>query len=106
MLLGKFPCVVYIKNTHLKKPKNSRFNMGTAIGSLKLGKPSSKMETQGGVSLQNTGLVKAKLLEELVELEAQMDRLKSTSNTVDFSMMQTYKEMIHSRQVFYKELDR
>ena len=79
--------------------------MGKAIGSLKLGKPSTKKETQGGVGLQNTELVKAKLLEELVELEAQMERLKSASDAVDFSMMQTYKEMIHSRKLFYRELD-
>lgn len=80
--------------------------MGKAIGSLKLGKPNSKKETQGGVGLQNTELVKAKLVEELVELEAQMERLKSASDAVDFSMMQTYKEMIHSRKLFYRELDR
>ena len=79
--------------------------MGKAIGSLNLGKPKSKHETQGGVGLQNTDLVKAKLLEELVELEAQMERLKAASDAVDFSMMQTYKEMIHSRKLFYKELD-
>ena len=79
--------------------------MGKAIGSLNLGKPSSKNETQGGVGLQNTDLVKAKLLEELVELEAQMERLKSAGDAIDFSMMQTYKEMIHSRKLFYKEID-
>lgn len=80
--------------------------MGNAIGKLNLGKPISKQETLGGVGLRNTDLVKAKLLEELVELEAQMENLKAVGNTVDFSMMQTYKEMIHSRQVFFKELDR
>tara|TARA_R110000868_G_scaffold17258_4_gene76099 strand:- start:35350 stop:35664 length:315 start_codon:yes stop_codon:yes gene_type:complete len=79
--------------------------MSKAIGSLKLGKPSLKQETLGGVGLQNTALVKAKLLEELVELEAQMERLKAAGDAVDFSMMQTYKEMIHSRKTFYKELD-
>ncbi|MCR8923020.1 hypothetical protein NO559_09560 [Dasania sp. GY-MA-18] len=79
--------------------------MGKAIGSLKLGKPACKHETLGGVGLQNTSLVKAQLLEELVELEAQMERLKAAGDAVDFSMMQTYKEMIHSRKAFYKELD-
>ncbi len=80
--------------------------MSKAIGTLNLGKPTSKQETLGGVGLRNTDLVKAKLLEEFVELEAQMEKLKASGDAVDFSMMQTYKEMIHSRQSFFKELDR
>ena len=79
--------------------------MSRAIGQLNLGKPASKRETLGGVGLQNTDLVKAQLLKELVALEEQMDALKMAGDTIDFSMMQTYKEMIHSRQAFFKELD-
>ncbi len=79
--------------------------MDKAIGSLKLGKPSSKHQTLGGVGLKNTNLIKAKLLEELVELEAQMERLKPANVAVDFSMLQTYKEMINSRKRFYREID-
>jgi hypothetical protein len=80
--------------------------MKKAIGSLNLNRPGSRNETSGGVRLQNTGLVKEKLLEELVELEKQMEVLKSQDFTVDFSMMQTYKEMIHSRKIFFNELSR
>ena len=80
--------------------------MKKAIGSLDLNRPLSKHETAGGVKLQNTELVKEKLLEELVELEKQMELLKSQDDAVDFSMMQTYKEMIHSRKMFFNELSR
>lgn len=80
--------------------------MKKAIGSLDLNRPQSRQETLGGVRLQNTELVKEKLLEELVELEKQMEALKSQEKTVDFSMMQTYKEMIHSRKTFFNELNR
>lgn len=80
--------------------------MKKAIGSLDLNRPQSRHETAGGVSLQNTVLVKEKLLEELVELEKQMEVLESQNAFTDFSMMQTYKEMIHSRKSFFNELNR
>ena len=78
--------------------------MKKAIGSLDLNRPRSRHETSGGVRLQNTALLKGKLLEELVELEKQMEILKSESGRVDFSMIQTYKEMIHSRKTLFNEL--
>lgn len=80
--------------------------MGNAIGSLDLNRPQPKQQTLNGVPLQNTELVKLKLLEELVELEKQMEDLKASADTVDFSMIQTYKEMIHSRKNFFNELNR
>ena len=79
--------------------------MGKTIGSLKLGKPTAKHQTLGGVGLQNTRFVKTQLLEELVKLDAQMESLRASEDAIDFSMMQTYKEMIHSRQLHYRELD-
>lgn len=79
--------------------------MCKAIGSLYLNKPQLRQQTLGGVPLHNNiELVKVKLLGELVELEKQMEALKLDATTVDFSMMQTYKEMIHSRQLFFNEL--
>ncbi len=78
--------------------------MNKAIGSLDLNRPTSRHETSGGVRLQNTELLKEKLLEELVELDKQMEILQSESNQVDFSMLQTYKEMIHSRRVLFNQL--
>ncbi|MEE8059561.1 MAG: hypothetical protein V3T17_17265 [Pseudomonadales bacterium] len=80
--------------------------MEKSIVSLDINRPQFRHETAGGVRLQNTGLVKEKLLEELVELEKQMELLKSESSSVDFSMMQTYKEMIHSRKTLFNELSR
>lgn len=80
--------------------------MGSSLDSLSLNRPQPKYETAGGVALQNTNEAKQKLLEELVELEQQKQRLESQSETVDFSMLQTYKEMIHSRRIMFNELNR
>ncbi len=80
--------------------------MKKAIGSLDLNRPSSRHETAGGVRLQNTKTVKDQLLEEMVELQKQLEVLESQSPALDFSMMQTYKEMIHSRKSFFNELNR
>lgn len=80
--------------------------MKKAIGSLDLNRPESRHETQGGAKLQNTESVKEKLLTELVELEKQMENMKSETGSVDFSMMQTYKEMIHCRKALFNELSR
>ena len=79
--------------------------MKSTIGTLDLNRPTSRHETAGGVRLQNTEAVKEKLLEELVELEKQMEIMQSDSTSVNFSMMQTYKEMIHSRKAFFNELN-
>jgi hypothetical protein len=79
--------------------------MKNVIGTLDLNRPASKHETAGGVRLQNIESVKEQLLAELVELEKQMEVLQSTQGATDFSMMQTYKEMIHSRKAFFNELN-
>lgn len=78
--------------------------MKKVIGSLDMNRPAGKHETAGGVRLQNIDAVKEQLLAELVELEKQMEELHSASGATDFSMMQTYKEMIHSRKAFFNEL--
>ena len=82
--------------------------MQQAIGTLDIHRPQFRSETANGVSLQNLEFVKGKLLEELVELEKQMRilELKDFESGVDFSMLQTYKEMIHSRRAYFKELNR
>ena len=71
-----------------------------------INKPCLRNETPGGVSLENTAAVKAKLLEEMIELEQQRDNLEYESGKVDFSMLQTYKEMIQSRRVLFNKLNR
>ena len=80
--------------------------MEKAIGSLDLNRPESKHETPGGARLQNTALLKERLLEELVELDKQLEVLSKQEDHIDFSMMQTYKEMIHSRKTLFIKLNR
>lgn len=80
--------------------------MEKAIGSLDLNRPQLKQETAGGARLQNTRLLKERLLEELVELDKQLEVLSEQGDRVDFSMMQTYKEMIHSRKTLFNKLNR
>ena len=80
--------------------------MKKAIGTLDLNRPQRKSETPNGVRLENTDSIKEKLLAELVELEKQMESMKNNADSVDFSMMQTYKEMIYSRKALFNELNR
>lgn len=80
--------------------------MKKTIGTLDLHRPQRKNETSNGVRLQNTETVKEQLLAELVELEKQREHLEENSNTVDFSMLQTYKEMISSRKSLFNKLNR
>lgn len=73
---------------------------------LHLHRPPSRRETLAGVRLQNVEAVKAKLLEEIVELETQLDKLKSSGKAIDLSLIETYREMIRSRRQFFSELSR
>lgn len=79
--------------------------MSSSLDLLSLNRPQPKYETAGGASLQDTTLVKQKLLEELVELEQQKQKLELQGSRMDFSMLQTYKEMIHGRRVMFNELN-
>ena len=73
---------------------------------LDINRPQFQADTHNGLPLQNTLALKRKLLAELLELEHQRNRLASESDGVDFSMIQTYKEMIQSRRAMFKELSR
>jgi hypothetical protein len=73
-------------------------------GELHLHRPPSRKESLAGVRLQNVQAVKERLLEEIIELESQMDKLKGSGDPVDLSLIQTYREMIHSRRKFFNEL--
>lgn len=79
--------------------------MKKAIDYLELNRPEIRHETLGGVALKNTKSVKERLLQELVELEKQMEMVEAKTTTIDFSILQTYKEMIHSRRIFFNELN-
>ena len=74
--------------------------------SLHLHRPPSRKESLAGVRLQNIQAVKAKLLEEIVELESQLDKVKGSGDPGKLALIQTYREMIHSRRKFFAELDR
>jgi hypothetical protein len=76
------------------------------VGNLNLHRPPSRKENLTGVRLQNIQVVKEKLIEELVELESQMERLKGSGDPVNLSLIQTYREMIHSRRAFFNQLNR
>ena len=80
--------------------------MKKAIGTLDLNRPQPRQESSGGARLNYNQTVKAKLLAELVELEKQMGQVSSRNGEMDFSMLQTYKEMIHSRKSLFNELNR
>jgi hypothetical protein len=80
--------------------------MEKAIGSLDLNRPQPKQETASGARLEDTSVLKERLLEELVELDKQLEILTAQGDHVDFSMIQTYKEMIHSRKTLFNALNR
>ncbi len=73
---------------------------------LHLHRPPSRRETLAGVRLQNVQAVKEKLLEEIVELETQLGKIKTSGKPLDLALIQTYQEMIRSRRQFFAELNR
>lgn len=73
---------------------------------LNLHRPPSRRETLAGVRLQNVEAVKAKLLEEIIELESQLDKVKISGKPLDLALIETYREMIRSRRQFFHELSR
>jgi len=75
-------------------------------GNLDLHRPPSRRENLAGVRLRNIQAVKEKLLEEMIELESQMEKLKGSGDPISLSLIQTYREMIHSRRAFFNELNR
>ena len=79
--------------------------MKHTVSTFDLNRPSAKTQTESGLGLCDTSEVKKRLLQELVELEKQRDELESQTDFVDFSMMQTYQEMIHSRRVQMNQLN-
>jgi hypothetical protein len=76
------------------------------VGGLDLHRPSPRRESFTDLRLRNIDAVKQKLLEEMVELECQMEKLKGSSKLVDLSLVQTYREMLRSRKAFFNQLNR
>ena len=59
-----------------------------------------------GVNFNSTYVIEEKLIREIVSLERQLENVELVDNTFDFSMMQTYKEMIHCRREMLNDLPR
>lgn len=57
-----------------------------------------------GVSLGHTEDLRDKLIAEITEYERQQAALKLNGNQVNFSMIQTYKELIHARREMLNRL--
>ncbi|RYY73643.1 MAG: hypothetical protein EOO52_16645 [Gammaproteobacteria bacterium] len=57
-----------------------------------------------GINLARTDDLRAKLLAEISEYERQQDALKLNGTHVNFTMIQTYKELIAARKDMLKHL--
>ncbi len=58
-----------------------------------------------GANLNDTHALKEKLMREMLELDKQRELLETGAFKHDFSMVQTYKEMIHARRVLLDQLN-
>ena len=54
--------------------------------------------------LTDTHALRTQLLGEMLELDKQRIDLETGATQIDFSMLQTYKEMIHSRRALYDQV--
>ncbi|MFT5691049.1 MAG: hypothetical protein ACI92E_000374 [Oceanicoccus sp.] len=61
-------------------------------------------EISDGRNPQATSVLKEQLLKEVRALEKQAKQLQLTEDGVDFSMIQTYREMISSREKLFTQL--
>lgn len=59
-----------------------------------------------GVTFQSIPKVKEQLIREITNLERQLEAMRLSDDMIDFSMLQTYKEMIHSRREMLDHLPR
>lgn len=59
-----------------------------------------------GINFNSTTALQLQLIREITSLERQLEHLKLNQMRVDFSMLQTYKEMIHSRREMLGTLPR
>lgn len=57
-----------------------------------------------GVNLARTDDLRAKLMAEISEYQRQQDALKLNGSYVNFTMIQTYKELIAARREMLKRL--
>jgi hypothetical protein len=60
--------------------------------------------THVGVTFNNTIFLKARLNDEIVKLERQLNDLRSGEDASNFGLVQSYKEMIYSRKGMLSDL--
>lgn len=78
------------------------------INKIKVG-PSSMRQpraTYVGINFNNTVFLKDRLRNEITKLERQLQTLRLSEDAANFSMVQTYKEMIKYRQLMLSDLPR
>jgi hypothetical protein len=57
-----------------------------------------------GITLCHTEPLRDKLVAEITEYQRQQAAIRLTGNKMNFSLMQTYKELIHARQEMLQHL--
>ncbi len=72
---------------------------------LDLHRPPSR-EDIGAPRMANVAAVRQQLLQEIIELQRQLDSAAEAPGGVDFSLIQTCREMIHSRRALFNQLER
>ncbi len=65
---------------------------------------SRKSQAFASMNVHSTNALKEKLVKEMLELDKQRQQLDIDEGKMDFSMVQTYKEMIQSRRVMLNQL--
>lgn len=68
------------------------------------GKPLRDRHSPALASLEDKQPLQDKLLAEIIDLERRLQDLKASA--ANQSLVQTYKEMLHSRRTFYDEINR
>lgn len=66
----------------------------------------SKPQHSFNAHLSGTDKLREQLINEITRFERQLANLKGTDQPVDFSLIQTYKELIHARKELLDRLPR
>lgn len=66
----------------------------------------SRPQNALSANLNPTEQLQSQLLAEITRFERQLGSLKLNNDSVDFAMIQTYKELIHSRKDMLSQLPR
>ena len=68
-------------------------------------RPRKTQQFHSHMSMSETHALKEKLIREMLDLDKQRENLEIGASQMDFSMVQTYKEMIHSRRMLLNQLE-